>query len=427
MANQEQNLPQQEQPFVAAKQVSFNLEDIILNTNNEVALIHPEHTNKEYFKYVSDFISKCGIYGEVGLNTFRNVIGAYYLPHSSEYVAPLSIDVVRKWFLMIGYMEEVSTKGTLKKSLLPPRWSLANGIHINYASIFWEDIILKLKKKQREKALKPNQPEEPPFTAHILVICALDKPVVFKAPKTSLRAESVCQGAEPGAKTGNKNPITCSKQPSVSSKEAKKGGSSKAPTGSKTGHSKRRKESSSAINSNLIWPLVSTPVDTEMHKEDQQATGGPTSLGVTSKERAYPQFSSGMSALNLNKPIFSASFIIYSKSASGHDVLADFTAETDPGLSVPNDSIPPQQGMDEGTKNTSYDHIFAGTDPHVLADQTKSVSEGLETVLTQPIIEKGVSSTSIHGDKEEASTAIHCDKEEAFSTIKLEDLVKLVS
>ncbi|GKE39957.1 hypothetical protein Tco_1463362 [Tanacetum coccineum] len=48
-------------------------------------------------------------------------MGAHYLPHSSEYVAPPSIDVVRKWFLMIGYGEEVSTIGTLRKSLLPPR------------------------------------------------------------------------------------------------------------------------------------------------------------------------------------------------------------------------------------------------------------------------------------------------------------------
>ncbi|GKA93765.1 hypothetical protein Tco_0815751 [Tanacetum coccineum] len=288
---------------------------------------------------VSFSIPTSGIYGEVGLNTFRNAIGAHYLPHSSEYVAPPSIDVVRKWFPMIGYGEEVSTKGTLKKSLLPPR-----------------------------------------------------------------------------AKTGPKKPTTSSKQPSVSSKEATKGGSSKAPTGSKTGYSKKRKESSSAMDSNPSRPSVSTPVDTEMHKEDQQATGGPTSLGVTSEERANPQLSSGMSALNLNKPIFSASFIIHSESASGHDVSADFTAEADPGLSAPNDSIPPQQGMDKGTKNTSYDHIFVGTDPHVLADQTKSVSEGLETVLTQPTTEKGASSTAIYSDKEEAS-----------STIKLEDLAKLVS
>ncbi|GKB68473.1 hypothetical protein Tco_0929885 [Tanacetum coccineum] len=151
------------------------------------------------------------------------------------------------------------------------------------------------------------------------------------------------------------------------------------------------------MDSNLSWSSVSTHVDTEMHKEDQQATGGPTSLGVTSEERANPQLSS------------------------------DVTTEVDPGLSAPNDSIPLQQGMDEGTKNTSYDHIFTGTDPHVRADQTKSINEGLETVLTQPITKKGASSNAIHGDKEEASITIHDDKEEASSTIKLEDLAKLVS
>ncbi|GKE86041.1 hypothetical protein Tco_1559783 [Tanacetum coccineum] len=189
----------------------------------------------------------------------------------------------------------------------------------------------------------------------------------------------------------------------------------------------RKKESSSAMDSNPSQPPVSTLMDLGMHKEDQQATGGPTSLGVTSEERANPQLSSSMSALNLNKPIFSASFIIHSESASGHDVSADFTAEVDPRLSAPNDSIPPQQGMDEGTKNTSYDHIFAGTDPRVLVDQTKFISEGLETIRTQPITEKGASSTAIHANKEEASTTIHDDKEEASNIIKLEGLAKLVS
>ncbi|GJS05524.1 hypothetical protein Tco_0322032 [Tanacetum coccineum] len=162
MANQGQNPPQQEQPFVAAKQVGFNIEDIILNTNNEVALLYPEHTNKETLKCVSDFISMfylrepftrsphmykeylaefwystkalenskvsfliptCGIYGEVGVNTFRNATGSHYLPYSSEYVAPPSIDIVRPRFETIGYGETVLAKWTLKKSLLPPRWS----------------------------------------------------------------------------------------------------------------------------------------------------------------------------------------------------------------------------------------------------------------------------------------------------------------
>ncbi|GJW72405.1 hypothetical protein Tco_0129322 [Tanacetum coccineum] len=94
-----------------------------------------------------------GIYGEVRVNTIGNAIGAHYLPHSSEYVAPLSIDIVRPWFKTIGYREAVPTKGTLKKSLLPPRWSLANRINIDYASILWEDIIIILNKKHREKVV----------------------------------------------------------------------------------------------------------------------------------------------------------------------------------------------------------------------------------------------------------------------------------
>ncbi|GJS72331.1 hypothetical protein Tco_0705172 [Tanacetum coccineum] len=94
-----------------------------------------------------------GIYGEVVVNTFRNAIGAHYIPHSCEYVALPSIDIVRPWFETIGYGEAVLAKGTLKKSLLPPRWSLANEINIDYASTLWEDIIIKLKKKHREKVV----------------------------------------------------------------------------------------------------------------------------------------------------------------------------------------------------------------------------------------------------------------------------------
>nr|GEX58837.1 hypothetical protein [Tanacetum cinerariifolium] len=61
-----------------------------------------------------------------------------------------------------------------------------------------------------------------------------------------------------------------------------------------------------------VWqqkPLVSTPVDTGMNKEDQQAAGGPTSLGVTSKEGVHPQLKSDMSAFSNLKPIYPASEI----------------------------------------------------------------------------------------------------------------------
>ncbi|GJX69967.1 hypothetical protein Tco_0307138 [Tanacetum coccineum] len=295
-----------------------------------------------------------GVYGEVWVNTFMNAIGAHYLPHSSEYVAPPSIDIVKPWFETIGYGETILAKGTLKKSLI-----LLGG------------------------GTKPNQPEEPPFLDHMLAICNAPKLVVFKAPKPSSNGERVPQGIKPGAKPRHKKHSTSSKQPSVSSSEAIK---------------------------------ASTTVVAEMHKEDQQATGGTTSLGVTSEERANPQLSSGMSVFNLNEPIYSASFIIHSESASGNDALAVSTAEADLGKSAPSDFIPQQQGMNEGTKNTSYDHLFAGTDLHVLADKTQSVSEGLETVLTQ-------STTG----KEASSIAKQVEEDEASRTIKLEDPAKLVS
>ncbi|GJZ35353.1 hypothetical protein Tco_0581170 [Tanacetum coccineum] len=131
-------------------------------------------------------------------------------------------------------------------------------------------------------------------------------------------------------------------------------------------------------------PLVSTPVDTELHKEDLQAAGDPTFLGVASEEGAHPQLSSGC------------------------DASTDFTAEADPGKSAPNDPIPSQQGMDEGTKNYLIDQIFAGTNPSVLVDKTKSAKDRLKTAHT-------VSSTN-----EESGS------EEMLKKIKMEDLSHLM-
>ncbi|GJT61111.1 hypothetical protein Tco_1004644 [Tanacetum coccineum] len=256
----EQNPPQQEQPFVAAKQVGFNLEDILLNTNNKVGLLYPEHTNKETFKCVSDFISKCclrepftrspniykeylvefwysakalenskvsfsiptgGIYGEVGVNTFKNTIGAHYLQHSSKYVAPSSIDIVRPWFKTIRYGETVPIKGNLKKSLLPPRWRFLSLLMMHKMKEGYEEGEVTSYPTQvfsvNNWPLKPNQPEEPPFTDHMLAICASAKPVVFKAPKPSSNAERVPQGTKPRAKPRHKKHSTSLKQPSVSS------------------------------------------------------------------------------------------------------------------------------------------------------------------------------------------------------------------
>ncbi|GJR71468.1 hypothetical protein Tco_0083833 [Tanacetum coccineum] len=213
-------------------------------------------------------------------------------------------------------------------------YCLANGVKVDYARLIWEDIIHKLSKKTREKvvpyprfisllleymmpeydneeltinptqvfsvhnwALKPNQTEGPPFIDHMKAICNLDVPVDSKAPKPSSHIEEVPQGKKPGAK-------------------------------------KKETQSSSAKDKSPSHPSPPTPVVGEMHKEAQQAAGGPTSLGATSEEGAHPQLS------------------------SGHDASANSTAEANLGLSAPNDSIPSQQ------------------------DQTKSAGDGLKTAQT---------------------------------------------
>ncbi|GJV78811.1 hypothetical protein Tco_1514681 [Tanacetum coccineum] len=136
------------------------------------------------------------------------------------------------------------------------------------------------------EALKPNQTEGPPFTDHMKAICNFDVPVDSKAPKPSSQTEET---------------------------KASK---------SKTGQSKKETQSRLAKDKIPSHPSPPTPVVSEMHKEAQQVVGGPTSLGATSEEGAYPQLSS-----------------------------VDFTAEFNPGLSAPNDSIPSQQGIDEGLKD----------------------------------------------------------------------------
>ncbi|GKF59404.1 hypothetical protein Tco_0176190 [Tanacetum coccineum] len=61
---------------------------------------------------------------------------------------------------------------------------------------------------------------------------------------------------------------------------------------SQAGHSKKRKKSGTAKDTNLSQPSASTLVVTGMHKEDKQATSGPASLEVTGEEGANPQLSS---------------------------------------------------------------------------------------------------------------------------------------
>ncbi|GJS76764.1 retrovirus-related pol polyprotein from transposon TNT 1-94 [Tanacetum coccineum] len=355
-----------------------------------------------------------GILREVGVNTFRNSIGAHCLSHSSKYVAPPLIKTIRQWFPTIGYGEAVKAKGTLKKSLLPHRWSLANGVNIDYAKLIWEDIITKLNKKTREKVvpyiwflslllehkmkgyrnnnvtlnptqvfsvhnwtLKKNQPEGPPFTEHMLAICNADMPVEHKAPNTSsYTRKKDFKGKKPGAKSRHRKQPTSSKHHHLSKIKATKGGSSKAPIGSKTGYLVKETQSSSALDTNPSQPPTFTPVVVGLHKEDQQAIGGPTSLRVNSERGSNPQLSSGMSASLHNKPIYLVFTIINSESASERDVSAKSKAGADSGLSAPKDLIPQSTGNDERPNKLSLDHIFAGREPAILQ---KKIEEEFNT------------------------------------------------
>nr|GEU66759.1 hypothetical protein [Tanacetum cinerariifolium] len=60
--------------------------------------------------------------------------------------------------------------------------------------------------------------------------------------------------------------------------------------------------SRSAMDTSPSHPLPPTPVVGEMHKESQQAAGGPTCLGETSKDGAHPQLSSDI--LNKTRSAF---------------------------------------------------------------------------------------------------------------------------
>ncbi|GKG11620.1 hypothetical protein Tco_0343020 [Tanacetum coccineum] len=123
----------------------------------------------------------------------------------------------------------------------------------------------------------------------------------------------VPQGKKPRARSGLRRKQS-SKHTSESNTEA---------SNSKTGQSNKETQSSSAKDKIPSHPSASTPVAAEMHKEAQQAAGGPTSLGATSEEGAHPQLRC--------------------------DASTDSIAEADPGISAHNGSIPEQQGTDEGT------------------------------------------------------------------------------
>ncbi|GJY04890.1 hypothetical protein Tco_0370830 [Tanacetum coccineum] len=106
--------------------------------------------------------------------------------------------------------------------------------------------------------------------------------------------KKVTQGTKPGAKSRRrkKQNFVLYKHPQ-SKIEATKGVSLKGDTGSHIDHSLKETQSSLAKDLNPSQLPSSTLVAVGMHKEAQQATSGPTSLGVTSEEGAHPQLRIG--------------------------------------------------------------------------------------------------------------------------------------
>ncbi|GKD03376.1 hypothetical protein Tco_1178350 [Tanacetum coccineum] len=192
----------------------------------------------------------------------------------------------------------------------------------------------------------------------MLAIYNANEQVAFQAPQTSSHTKKKDpKGNKPRAKSGHGKIIPDDKSHPQSKIEATKSASLlKEATKSQVGHSKKRKKSSTAKDTNLIQPPASTLVVDGMHKEVHQATSGPTSLGVTGEEGADPQLS------------------------SDNDALAAFTYEVDLDKSVPKDLLSQKQGNDEGTQNISFDHIVVGTNPIVIVDKTQSTGDGLEII-----------------------------------------------
>ncbi|GJU21193.1 hypothetical protein Tco_1154535 [Tanacetum coccineum] len=186
-------------------------------------------------------------------------------------------------------------------------YCLANEVKVDYAKLIWDDLLVKLSKKQREKVvnysriislmldhkmketyetfketsiptsifsvnnltLKPNQPEGPPFTPHMLAIYTADRPKEFQAPKSTLQTgESVTEGSKLGAKPSQRKSILVHQTYSSTILETPFiGPLSKEATKAQKGHSKKQKKSTQAKDKNLSQPSASTHVLTEMHTE----------------------------------------------------------------------------------------------------------------------------------------------------------------
>ncbi|GJU59872.1 hypothetical protein Tco_1237638 [Tanacetum coccineum] len=176
-----------------------------------------------------------GVRGDICITTFRNALRAQCLPHSSGKTGGLdqisNKDATILYYLanegkIVPYPRFISL---LLEHMMPEYDN--EELTINATQVF----------SVHNWTLKPNQPEEPPFTTPMKAICNLDVPV---------------------------------QTPSILKP------------------SSQNEESSSDEDKSPSHPSPPTLMVGEIHKEAQQAAGGPTSLGATSEERAHPQLSS---------------------------------------------------------------------------------------------------------------------------------------
>ncbi|GJQ95879.1 retrovirus-related pol polyprotein from transposon TNT 1-94 [Tanacetum coccineum] len=121
--------------IVELDQIEFSFDEIAFTTNNEVALLYPSHLNSEYFREVSDFISKyCPKEAFTRAPTqYKEYLCKFWYTaktlNDSKICVSTLIGGIRG---DICYSGEIGAKGTLKKSCL-----LTNGS--DHSVFRWEN------------------------------------------------------------------------------------------------------------------------------------------------------------------------------------------------------------------------------------------------------------------------------------------------
>nr|GEX40666.1 ankyrin repeat family protein [Tanacetum cinerariifolium] len=214
--------------------------------------------------------------------------------------------------------------------------------------------------------------------------------------KGFLPPRMVPKGTKPRAKTRRRkksNPSTMNNP--LSKIEATKSASlSNEATGSPTSHSKKRKQSGTAKDTNPSQPLASTLVIARMHKKVQQATNGPVYLEVT------------------------ASTIVHFESASRHDASADSTSEADRGKTAPNDSLSQQQGTKKEA-NYVQDEFNTSTE---LTNSNDATKENKLEDLPKMVKDVGIDLMGLDSPKDDLPFIVQSNKEDTSIPTELKEL-----